>query len=173
MFILGIMESQSAAAAGDFESIATVTVGAGGSSTITFSSIPSTYQHLQLRAIHKQPSTGIWATIEYNSDTTASNYAYHRVYGDGATAAAQGGTSSQRIFTSYQYWGNCVIDILDYALTNKYKTARVLFGLDNNGSGEVALLSNLWMSTAAINSIKLNVVNATQYSHFALYGIKG
>ena len=34
---------------GDYESIATVTVGAGGSSSVTFSSIPSTYTHLQIR----------------------------------------------------------------------------------------------------------------------------
>ncbi len=172
MLIFGILESQSAAITGDYESISTVSL-TGTQSSITFTSIPSTYQHLQIRAIHKQPSSGVWVTIEYNSDTTTANYAYHRVYGDGSTAAAQGGTSSQRIFTSYQYWGNTVVDILDYANTNKYKTARVLFGLDNNGSGEVAMLSNLWMNTAAITSIKLNLVNATQYSHFALYGIKG
>ena len=34
-----------------YESIATVTVGAGGTSTITFSSIPTGYTHLQIRGI--------------------------------------------------------------------------------------------------------------------------
>lgn len=33
----------------DYDSIATTTVGAGGAASITFSSIPSTYQHLQIR----------------------------------------------------------------------------------------------------------------------------
>ena len=35
----------------EFESIATVTVGSGGSSTISFTSIPGTYKHLQVRGI--------------------------------------------------------------------------------------------------------------------------
>jgi hypothetical protein len=46
--ILGIIASSKlTAAAGDFESIATVTVGSGGSAVISFTSIPSTYAHLQ------------------------------------------------------------------------------------------------------------------------------
>ena len=39
------------AAGGDFESIATVTVGGGGAASIEFTSIPGTYQHLQIRGI--------------------------------------------------------------------------------------------------------------------------
>jgi hypothetical protein len=32
-----------------YESIETVTVGSGGSATVTFSSIPATYTHLQIK----------------------------------------------------------------------------------------------------------------------------
>ena len=48
--ILGILASSgvAAGAANSYESIATVTVGSGGSSTITFSSIPATFTHLQI-----------------------------------------------------------------------------------------------------------------------------
>lgn len=68
-----------------------------------------------------------------------------------------------------------VVDILDYANTNKNKTIRVLAGVDNNGSGEVALNSGLWPSTSALNTIKILTTsgNLNQYSSFALYGIKG
>jgi hypothetical protein len=65
---------------------------------------------------------------------------------------------------------------LDYANTNKYKTTRSIGGNDNNGSGFVSLISGLWLSTSAISNIEIIPLNGTlwtQYSHFALYGIKG
>jgi len=52
LLIPGIIGS-AAPQVGDFESIATVTVGAGGSSEINFTSIPSTYQHLQIRILSR------------------------------------------------------------------------------------------------------------------------
>jgi len=59
---------------GDFQSISTVTVGAGGSSSITFNSIPSTYSHLQIRALSRSQRSGsaadeIYMTINGNSLT--------------------------------------------------------------------------------------------------------
>ena len=68
-----------------------------------------------------------------------------------------------------------VIDILDYANTNKYKTLRTLNGGDANGSGNIQIESGSWRNTAAITSITLthNGSGFTQYSSFALYGIKG
>ena len=73
---------------GSFESIATVS-GNGSSSSFTFSSIPATYSHLQIRLISR--GTRAFASeqlyIRLNGDA-ASNYAYHYVYGDGSGAAA-------------------------------------------------------------------------------------
>ena len=81
-------------------------------------------------------------------------------------------TSSSSLADSY---GVNVIDILDYANTNKYKTLRVLTGIDVNGSGGyVQLSSGLWQSSSAITSITLtNSTNYTTATQFALYGIKG
>ena len=171
------------AAAGDFESIATVTVGAGGSSSITFSSISSDFTHLQIRAINRKTG-GSWGQtrLTFNSDT-GNNYAQHFLYGDGSSATSgnngnpinwisggieTGTTQSASVFASY------VIDILDYKNTNKYKTARSLGGADNNGSGYSWFSSGVWMNTNAITSITLTPENNNyaQYSHFALYGIK-
>jgi hypothetical protein len=180
--ILGVWASaqQSAFVVGDYESIATVTVGAGGSSTITFSSIPSTYTHLQIRGIFK-PSTGCWLGLRFNSDS-GSNYAYHDLRGNGASVSVEG-VASQTIANLSLYnqspvtstFNAAVIDILDYANTSKYKTQRTLGGLDANGSGNIDLASSLWMSTSAVTSIVLSCTASatfTQYSSFALYGIK-
>ena len=71
----------------NFYSLATTLVGAGGSSTVTFSSIPSGYKHLQIRAIARtNRSAGVdIMSMRMNSDT-GNNYADHLVYGDGANA---------------------------------------------------------------------------------------
>jgi hypothetical protein len=169
---------------GDFESIATVTVGAGGAANIEFTSIPSTYTHLQVRLIARLSTadTGGNVFLQFNSDT-ASNYSWHYVEGDGATANAGASANASQILcgrttaataTAGQF-GAAVIDILDYKNTNKYKTTRTLTGSDRNGAGVVRLDSGNWRNTNAITSIKLNpsTDNFVQYSQAALYGIKG
>jgi len=190
---LGIYGFAPTAAAGDFESIATVTVGSGGSSSVEFTSIAADWTHLQVRFIARANRATYGADavkFTFNSDT-GSNYAFHCLKGDGSTAAAESGTSetSSRIkdcvgTNNGPGAGNVgvsVLDILDYKNTNKYKTTRALAGVDINGTvagfgGVVSLNSGLWMSTSAITSIKFEVytgINFEQYSHFALYGIKG
>ena len=184
MPILGIIASAISGNLGSYESIATTTVGSGGTSSITFSSIPATYTHLQIRWIARNSSISGANNynLQFNGDT-ASNYAVHDLYGDGATAATQAGSSRANIWATFVPGSSAtasafaagVIDILDYANTNKYKTLRQLQGYDLNGSGEVRLTSGLWQSTSAITSINIGLSSPTyvQYSSFALYGIKG
>lgn len=165
---------------GSYESIATTTVGSGGTGTITFSSIPQTYKHLQIRYISRD-SNGQHLSFKANSDS-GSNYAFHRLSGNGSSASAlassgrtdmvinQNGTS-----TTANIFNAGVVDILDYADTNKYKTIRTLNGVDYNGSGYVEFISNLWMSTSAISTLTFSpfVGTFSQYTQLALYGIKG
>jgi hypothetical protein len=68
-----------------------------------------------------------------------------------------------------------VLDILDYANTNKTKVIRSLDGNDTNGSGNVGLYSGMYNSTNAITSVTIapQSGNWNQYTTFALYGIKG
>jgi len=184
MPILGIIASSKLGVDnGDFESIATVSVGSGGSSTITFSSIPATYTHLQIRAISRKASAGggDGIFIRLNSDS-GSNYATHQIDGDGSSVSAYGAASQTQINStttatsshSANVFGVQVWDILDYANTNKYKTMRLMNGFDNNGSGKLRYGSGLWMNTNAITQIDLtgNGDNFAQYSQFALYGIR-
>jgi hypothetical protein len=163
-----------------YESIATVTVGGAGQSSISFTSIPSTFTHLQVRGIARRSSGNTNTIVRFNSDT-GNNYSAHYLLGNGATASAGGEASVSRFYfdiltasaTSYSVG---VMDILDYANTNKYKTARTLAGIDLNGSGTIWLTSGSWRNTAAITTVTLSLessANFEQYTTFALYGIKG
>ena len=78
-----------------YESIQTVTVGSGGAADITFSSIPGTYKHLQLRVLARGAGTGAVAMkLQFNSDTTSGNYySYHEIYGTGSATAASANAS--------------------------------------------------------------------------------
>jgi hypothetical protein len=162
-----------------------ITVGAPTSS-ITFTNIPSTYTHLQLRYIARTARANQEDNIylRFNSDT-GNNYAGHSLYGDGATA----GSFSEGTSISYNTrtvvaaassaantFGVGVTEILDYASTSKNKTVRSLNGYDNNGSGQVRITSGLWINnTTAITSITIASANSaaiSQYSQFALYGVK-
>ena len=188
---IGIYASQISghlfAPSGAYDSIATVTVGSGGAADITFSSIPATYTHLQIRILAKTALTlsnqdGI--NVQYNG-ATGSSYNYHYVGGNGSVTYSGGNASATTFMQSISIAGTLsnanvfgagVIDILDYANTNKYKVQRALGGADNNGSGIVEMWSGLYTATTAISSIKLysfNSSNFVQYSSFALYGIKG
>ena len=185
--ILGIWASQNYSRysiTGSYESIATVTVGGGGSATITFSSIPSTYSHLQIRVLSRKSSAGggDGMFIRFNSDS-AGNYALHQLDADGSSVSAYGAASQTQINStatatssqSANVFGAQIWDILDYANTNKYKTLRAMNGFDNNGSGKIRYGSGLWMNTNAITQIDItgNGDNFAQYSSFALFGIKG
>lgn len=168
---------------GDYESIATTVVGAGGSSTITFSSIPSTYKHLQIRSFAKWNSGSAdfrAGLMRFNGDS-GNNYSAHLLSGDGASpGAAAVANYSSAYWTGHYYGANGaytadIIDILDYANTSKYKTSRSLAGYDANGAGRIDYASGSWRSTSAITSVSIIISADTfaQYSHFALYGIKG
>ena len=177
----------SASLASSYDSIATTTVGAGGASSITFSSIPQTYTHLQIRGISKWTTTANdQSTIQFtlNSDN-GNNYAYHAIRNNGTAAVTAGQASYTRYLSylgapsSYSSYGNMfgatVFDLHDYTNTNKYKTMRSLVGFDTNGgSVSIGVSSGLWMSTAAVTSITVALDgNLAQYSSFGLYGIKG
>ena len=184
---IGIMDGAGASGGGaSYESIATTTVGSGGASSVTFSSIPSDYTHLQIRAIGRSSFASVGAQtafMQFNGDT-ASNYVYHNLQGDGSSVTASSGTSASNLWAfivpqleSTNSFGVGVIDILDYKNTNKFKTTRTLYGSDTNATlNFVGFRSGVWRSTSAITSITFTLTSSTnlqQYSQFALYGIKG
>ena len=177
------------------EPIATTLVGAGGSTIVTFSNIPNTYKHLQLRIFAQSNRTSfsvdnLFGTV--NGDSSAS-YAQHSLQATASTTTAPfaGGNVSQTALTvgginsgvATNVFTACVVDYLDYANTSKFKTIRSLNGYDVNGTvgtnswgGQVGIYSNLWMNTAPITTLSFTVLSGTaftQHSRFSLYGIKG
>jgi len=106
------------AALGAYESIESFTVGSGGQSTITFSVIPSTYKHLQIRGIANSQFDGnLLVRLGNGSVDTGSNYSWHQVYGigSGSGGTSAGANATQMYCTSLtsatSIYGVAIIDI--------------------------------------------------------------
>lgn len=181
-FTLGTFAQGAAGGATAFESIATATA-SGGETTFTFSAIPGTYQHLQLRTLARPTAASLSGlNLEINGVTSTSNYTFHRLYGDGASVVAGGFASGVLNYiqtdagggsNTNSAMGATIWDILDYASTTKNKTVRTFNGCDVNGSGTVELSSGLFISTNAITSLRVFGITFAAGSRLALYGIKG
>ncbi len=169
----------------DFYSIATIEVTSGGASSVEFTSIPQNFSHLQIRWTARQDTGGQGDSefkARFNSDSGASSYRYHAIYGDGSTAESAAGGNGNFFASgravgasiSSNIFGVSVMDILDYTNTNKNKVVRILSGWDANGSGYMFFYSGLWINTGAITSISIfgDTGNLIENSSFALYGIK-
>ena len=177
--ILGIYASQTTGhlVTGNFESIATINL-SGGETSLNFTSIPSTYKHLQIRGVFKFNGSDNLIG-RFNSDT-GSNYTTHWLLGQGSYASNYASSSATAMNMAYTDTGAdqvaWVVDILDYASTSKYKTVRRFNGQETNSVGIVWEGSHLWQSTSAISSINFYINGSSSFtsnSTFALYGIKG
>lgn len=175
-------------AGGDYESIETITLGSAATE-ITFSSIPSTYKHLEIRGIARTTRTGSgydWFTARFNGDT-GSKYSFHILIGQGTAPYNYAGNSqtsmyvgalSQASTSSYMY-GAFVTSIYDYKNTNKYKTIRTALAHEinaNNTESLTGIISGSWQDTAAVSSMTFLIPGGYQFASgtsLALYGIKG
>lgn len=169
----------------EMDLIQRVTVGAGGSGAVTFSSIPQIYQHLHVRITARSAEAGTSFTnlgVRVNGDSTA-NYTRHLLYGNGTSAigAGSGGETSSNYFyiagnaATTSVFGVAIFDVLDYAVSTKVRVIRGFSGWDSNGSGFIALGSGALMSsTAAVTSLTFLPAGSTyqQYSVLSLYGVK-
>lgn len=158
-----------------YEPIATTTLGSAAS-TITFSSIPSTFTDLRIVMIGTAQSASFLAgLVRFNSDT-GSNYSYTWMYGDGS-AAGSGRASNQTTINLINWTsinsttpGLLTFDVLSYAGSTN-KTILGTGSNDQNGSGSVERVVGLWRSTSAINTITLSNAFGTGFTA-TLYGIK-
>ncbi len=182
-----------------FESIQTATVGVGGQATITFSSIPQTFKHLQIRGIlqgsRPGPQPSGYGTLRFNNDT-GSNYRDHVLASNinGSPPTPVGFTEGLGTFlylsaipglAAVPFFGTFITDILEYRSTNKNKVIRTIEGINTNAntlngynSSGISFKSGLWLDSAnAITSITIEALGTgspfKQYSQLALYGIKG
>ena len=183
-----VLAGNEAIYAGSYSSISTATVTSGGTASITFSSIPNTYTHLQLRSLvqtNRSSSTGDYLSIQFNGDT-AANYNGHYLGGNGtnSTTGPEGNSTAMYLerascSTTPNIFSGMIWNILDYGSTTKNKVVRSLAGYDINGDAltyNISLISGLWLNnTTGISSITIAPGASSsfnQYSSFALYGIK-
>lgn len=181
---LGFLAAAGGGASGAMELISTV-YGSGTASTITFSSIPNTYKHLQIRFTGRMAysNTGLGLQMQFNGDT-GSNYYWHALEGGyGSVYAAESGAGSTVLRPGWilgatadaNAFTPAIVDILDYASSSKNKTIRSFTGIATTAPApRVTLQSGVWFNTTAVSSISFSTAgNFVTGSRFSLYGIKG
>lgn len=165
--------------ANTFQAIATVTVGAGGVSTIDFTSIPQIYRDLQIKLSSRTTlSTSVASSVFFSFNSITANFGNITFYGDGGTASsfseARNAGSQNSGASTAGIFANINILICGYATAND-KAYSVNATVENNGSESYIYGGNsTWSNSAAITSITLtpNAGNFAQYSTATLYGIK-
>lgn len=178
--------------ANTFTLIGTTTIGAGGSSSIGFSSIPATYTDLMIVGAIKTNRANPNDFIKgyFNTDQTDGNYAGYLSYGSATgspTSLTFAGASAPR------YFGECCGDtgavtnnfsstyiyIQDYATVGITKCYVSEGGQNAWGGTNNQIISTAigrWSGTAAINAVTFVPGVQTlwlQHSTLSLYGIKG
>ena len=170
-----------------FIKIASVTVGAGGASSIDFTSIPSTYTDLvvktSLRTDRAAGQDGLRLRVGNGSVDTGNNYSDRYIQADGASASSGSDSAANWLVagvcvsstSTSNTFSNIELYFPNYA-SSAYKSMSVDSVSETNAVTAYAnFVADLWSSTSAINTIKLlsaNSANFVQYSTATLYGIK-
>ena len=154
----------------------TVTVGAGGSASIDFTSIPSTYTDLVIKLSARYSASAFDGHyIAFNGSTSTFSGRY--LLGSGSAASSgslarylgtiNGSSSTANTFTSTEIY--CP----NYSgSTNKSFSSDSV--TENNATESYAnMVAGLWATTSAITSISISLPtgNFVQYSTASLYGI--
>jgi hypothetical protein len=162
-----------------FTKIETITVGSGGAATVTFSSIPQTYTDLVLKVSARLDVNDVQVKMYFNADSTAANYSWRRIYGDGASATSDSGTnlingSANGANSTASTFGNMEVYIPNFTSSNKKSSSADHITENNATTAYATLAASLWQGTAAISSVTLlpnTTGNFAQHSTFTLYGI--
>lgn len=159
-----------------YEPIATTTLGTA-TTTVTFSSIPSTYTDIRLVCVATITSLTTDARIRFNNDS-GTNYYFNSMAGDGSTAYAGSDVTQTGMYlnknTINQVPHFYTCDIFSYS-GSTYKTTLQTMSENDGATGPTGLQSGVWKSTAAINRVDVVTTTARTFavgSTFTLYGIK-
>jgi hypothetical protein len=183
---LGIWAASGASSGGpsgtDFQLISTQVLGSSASS-VTFSSIPQTFKHLQLRMTARAATGGYsQGNVGIKINATTSVYSYHGLYGQGSSVNSWGYANQTNVdqlswmpgsTATASSFGAYVMDFLDYANTTTNKTVRSLGGHVSSADKAIVLSSANYRATSAITTLEIIQTDAFQYatgSRFSLYG---
>jgi hypothetical protein len=168
--------------ANTFVKIASATVGSGGSASMTFSSIPSTYTDLCLKVSGRVSGSGYDFRLNVHLNGNTSGYTQRAVFGTGSSvfsySASIAGYAASLMGSSgtANTFGNAEIYIPNYAgSTNKSYSVDNVTELNASTNNRLDLLAGLWSNTSAVSSITVTTEDGTafvQYSTATLYGIK-
>jgi hypothetical protein len=166
-----------------YESIASTTLGSAAA-TVTFSSISASFTDLVLVVMGRSSRTSASSDqflVNVNSDT-GSNYSQTFLFGNGSTAGSSRASNGTYIYagdidatggSSYAGFSTIILNFQNYSNTTTNKT---VLSRTSSPNTFVEAVVGLWRSTAAINSITLDLVTASaefvSNSTFTLYGIK-
>lgn len=169
--------------------ISTYTVGAGGITTISFTSIPQTYTDLKLVYSLKPASGGdIGIRLNFNSTTTAYSDIYIQALNTTSSpqppakgtnvfagAAAYAGAMADSTLSGGNLATNSELYIPNYTAAQGKAFLVSATAEANRNLGFIEEVSSYWGNNAAINRIDFvtnSSANFGQYSVASLYGIK-
>lgn len=159
------------AAGSTYTPLATTTLGSN-TNTVSFTSISQSYTDLIFVFNGANTSAADFRIqVGNGSVDTGTNYSRTFMFGySGGTLSSRDTNNNFWIASSYTNRGNAIIQIMNYSNTTTYKSALIR----NDISTDITYTStNLWRSTAAINTITLSqpTHNFLAGSTFTLYGI--
>ena len=184
MIIFGTISS-SYAQRGSYESIASFTA-TQNTTTISFTSIPATYKHLEVRYVARRTGgAGSFSDLALRMNSVSSNsYDYQYIYAEnGGTPSHYGQFGVDRLTAGMvtapsspaNYFAAGYTIIPEYASTNREKTIQFFCGQQTQTSDKNATylgVSN-YRSTSAVN--RLDFYTGGDFiagTTFSLYGIK-
>jgi hypothetical protein len=151
-----------------------------GAEVLTFANIPQFYKDLVL-VMSLQPNITVNLALDAFAGGAVSNRSVTRLTSNGSAVSSLRGTSATEISLAGSLPSTqpttVLVEFIDYAASNKFKTVLCKYASDRNGSGEIILsvgaVAQLQPITGfAITTQILNGFWSTN-SRFTLYGIKG
>lgn len=162
--------------------LSTTTVGASGTASIDFTSIPQTYTDLaiNLSARTNENATKSNVLISFNGTTSNPNYEGMYLQG-GGTGGGVGSSTFRRYLgdvpgttATSSTFGSIFTYISNYteAINKPFYCESV--AENNNAQANSFLIRGVWVNTSALSSISITPLNGVfvQYSTATLYGIK-
>ena len=151
-----------------YVALATTTL-SGGETSVTFSSIPATYRDLVIQGTTKAGAE-IALFIAFNSDTTAANYSYVYMLGNGSSTSSVASGANRLVSSTTTSFSTFRVQAMDYSATDKHKN--YLSRADVSAAFTYALAGR-WANTNAITSVAITTASNSFSADttFSLYGI--
>jgi hypothetical protein len=170
--------------ANTYQLIASNTVGSGGVSSVTFSSIPSTYTDLVIKTSSRTNRAATYDYYKMKFNSSATGYSDKSLYGTGSNSASEFNNATTYAFNyimdastaTANTFSNVEFYIPNYASSDYKSYSTNAIHEDNQTTAYIGLTAGLWSNTAAITSISFEsgtgANNFVEHTTFYLYGIK-